>query len=52
MYDVYGGGLPARLWQRVMSQVPQKRKRFLSPLRVAGRRYQEPVIAEPAPSLR
>lgn len=50
MYDVYGGGLPARLWQRVMSQVPQKRKRFLSPLRVAGRRYQEPVIAEPAPS--
>ena len=51
MYDVYGGGLPARLWQRVMSQVPQARKRFAAPTRVGGRRYEEPVIAEPAPSL-
>ena len=50
MYDVYGGGLPARLWQRVMSQVPHTRKRFAAPMRVGGRRVEEPVIAEPAPS--
>ncbi|MCW5865954.1 MAG: PBP1A family penicillin-binding protein [Candidatus Eremiobacteraeota bacterium] len=50
MYDVYGGGLPARLWQRVMSQVPQTRKRFASPLRVGGRRSEEPAAYEPPPA--
>jgi penicillin-binding protein 1A len=50
MYDVYGGGLPARLWQRVMSQVPQGRKRFAAPLRADRGRWEEPVISEPAPS--
>ncbi len=49
MYDVYGGGLPARLWQRVMSQVPQARKRFVSPARSGVRRSEEPAY-EPPPS--
>ncbi|MFN8609504.1 MAG: PBP1A family penicillin-binding protein [Vulcanimicrobiota bacterium] len=50
MYDVYGGGLPARLWQRVMSQVPVRRAHFSSPglTRGQGRQpVEEPVLSEP-----
>ena len=45
MYDVYGGGLPARLWQRVMSQVPVHRARFAAP--AAARVVRQDTIEEP-----
>ena len=46
MYDVYGGGLPARLWQRVMSRVPQVHKRFVAPAVAGGRRVEQPEVYE------
>lgn len=43
MWEVYGGGLPARLWQRVMSRVPQARAHF-GMTRTLVRRAAEPVV--------
>ncbi|MBS2035691.1 PBP1A family penicillin-binding protein [bacterium] len=54
MYDVYGGGLPARLWQRVMSQVPIHRRRFAPPAGSHNLRSQpqeEPTLSAPAAEL-